>query len=558
MNRPWLITLACLALSGCAASTLTEQATPQPQPSDPDTGLFIDEQGQRQWLAPPQLQHTGRGSYQWPDGRSYEGEWQAGVPTGTGRGRLGDGSQYQGQWQHGLPHGRGSLVTDSGDEYEGQFDAGARAGQGVQRNAAGEYRGQWQDDQPSGEGVFRGVDGSEYQGQYQQGSRHGAGRFLSASGSVYDGDWLDDEPSGFGILITPDGGRHEGQWLAGKAEGYGVYSHPAGLRYQGAWSAGVRSGFGEEQRPEGSRYEGEWQNNQQHGAGTLRLANGAVFTGSWYNGRMRGFGKRTFPAGYSIEGQWQDSVLEQGTLRLLGDSTLEYRGRLFSGTGELLHPEAAQWLQQRAQQGNAAAAFLLADRAADADSAHPWLLQAAQANISAAQYALGKLLLTTDLRSAVDWLNKAANGNPPGHAEAQFLLGSLYHFGEALTQDEDQAETYYQAAIANGSLPARRNLALMLATTSIDYLHDPQRALELIEPLANLYQSPSSLDALATVYAANEQFTNAANAQRAAIAGLEMQQQSAATNAALQTMQQRVAQFEAEATRSQGSANDSD
>ncbi|MGI9325996.1 MAG: hypothetical protein ACR2PZ_12300 [Pseudomonadales bacterium] len=558
MNRPWLITLACLALSACAASTITEQAPPELQPSAPDTGLFVDANGTRQWLTPSQLQHTGRGSYQWPDGRSYEGQWQAGIPTGTGRGQLGDGSQYKGQWQNGLPHGNGSLRSDNGDEYEGQFDAGTRAGQGVQRNAFGQYRGQWRNDQPNGEGVFHGVDGSEYQGQYQQGSRHGAGRFLSASGSVYDGDWLDDEPSGFGILITPDGGRHEGQWLAGKATGYGVYSHPAGLQYQGAWNAGVRSGFGEEQRPEGTRYEGEWQGNQQHGAGTLHFANGTIYQGSWHSGSMRGSGKRTFPAGYSIEGQWQDAVLEQGTLRLLGDSTVEYRGALFNTSGERLHPAAAQWLQQRAQEGSAAAAFLLADRATDANSARPWLLQAAQANISAAQYALGKLLLESDLRSAVDWLNKAANDKPPGHAEAQFLLGSLYHFGEALTQDEDQAETYYQAAIANGSLAARRNLALMLATTSIDYLHDPQRALELIEPLANLYQSPSALDALATVYAANGQFANAANAQRAAIAGLETQEQSTFTDTALATMQQRVLQFEAQAGQFQGSADDSD
>lgn len=50
---------------------------------------------------------TGKGTYTWPDGSSYEGEVCGGVRHGTGtyRGEL-DAASYTGQWAQGKRHGQ--------------------------------------------------------------------------------------------------------------------------------------------------------------------------------------------------------------------------------------------------------------------------------------------------------------------------------------------------------------------------------------------------------------------------------------------------------------------
>lgn len=551
---PLLFGVICV-VSGCQLSTPLPQPDIQKQPTAEATGLFTDADGQTRRLAPATLTYTGEGSYRWPDGRYYRGSWRNGKPHGQGTGTAIDGSRYQGDWRNGKYHGNGVLQSDRATRYQGQFIDGMRAGQGRQQNVDGTYQGDWLDDLPHGEGTFTGADGSEYQGQYQQGNRHGSGRFASATGSLYEGDWINDEPSGFGVLIEVDGGRREGQWQAGRSEGYGTYEHPAGLRYSGHWRSDQRDGFGAEQRPDGSRYEGDWVTDQPGGKGTLRYSDGRIHSGLWQQGQPHGLGTLSHPAGYTLTGEWHHGRLPEGSLtleRAVTDKT--FSGTLRADAQGRWSEAAARWLNKQADADGAAAAWLLAAAQPGGDDADRFerLQQAAAGNIAQAQYELGKRLLDEDIRSAVRWLNKAAdsslhNGLHCGGA-AHFLLGSIYHFGELLPQDEDQAESHYLAAIERGSLNARRNLAVMLATTSISYLRDPERAVALLEPVATLYATPGLLDALAVVYHASGRFEDAVRSQRSALRLLDAESVAASEQASQDriraAMQQRLEQYQ--------------
>ena len=513
-----------LLVGGCMA---TDNSASSPTPAAPSAipqGTFTDAQGSAQTLSPAAfaaMQYSGQGSYHWPDGQHYQGHWHQGARHGEGQWRSADGLQYQGHWQADRYHGQGILLTPEGERYEGQFTAGQRKGEGELTNDDGRYQGAWHNDQPQGQGRFEGVDGSVYIGAYQAGDRHGSGRFTSAGGSVYEGDWLADEPSGFGVLVEANGGRREGQWLDGTSSGYGTYQHPAGLHYEGHWEADQRAGFGAEQRPDGSHYEGHWNADKPEGEGTLTLATGRSHHGLWQSGLPHGVGTVEDPAGYELTGRWNNGTLTSGTLTLQDVTTNNQFGpqALINEQG-LWQSDVAVWLRNHAEAGSAAAAWLLIARNS-ADSAG-LLETAAEADIALAQYELGKRLLDADLHRAIHWLNKASNGNPHAGGAAHFLLGSLYHFGELLPQDQDQAESHYLVAIKRGNIPARRNLAAMLATTSIDYLRDPERALDIIEPIALLYQSPGLLDALAVVYLANDRAGDAVQTQQSALAALNL------------------------------------
>lgn len=116
----------------------------------------------------------GYNTYSWADGRSYDGQWQDGQPSGTGYMSWPDPSfkngtmKYQGKFVDGLPHG------------------------------------------PDGKKMW--ADGSTYLGQWAFGMENGIGKKVNADGSTYDGDWKDGYQYGRGIQTWPDGTVYEGEF----------------------------------------------------------------------------------------------------------------------------------------------------------------------------------------------------------------------------------------------------------------------------------------------------------------------------------------------------------
>tara|TARA_B110000211_G_C14057129_1_gene543875 strand:+ start:796 stop:1650 length:855 start_codon:yes stop_codon:yes gene_type:complete len=90
---------------------------------------------------------NGEGTYTWPDGSQYIGQWEGGAMNGRGTHIWASGSKYVGQFKGDIMYGRGTVTWPSGNKYTGQV------------------KGQKLD----GEGTFSWPDGRKYIGQFKDG-----------------------------------------------------------------------------------------------------------------------------------------------------------------------------------------------------------------------------------------------------------------------------------------------------------------------------------------------------------------------------------------------------
>lgn len=126
-------------------------------------------------------------------------------------------------------------------------------------------------------------------------------------------------------------------------------------------------------------------------------------------------------------------------------------------------------LEQKAQQGDAKAQFLLAARydqavgvARDYAKAVYWYEQAANQGNLDAQNNLGVLYfygyaVPWDDDKAFEWFEKAAKA---GHPMAQFNLGLMYDLGRGVRRDDAQARHWYEQAAQAGVAAAQNNLGV--------------------------------------------------------------------------------------------------
>ncbi len=132
------------------------------------------------------------GSFTFPDGSKYEGEFQNGQQNGQGTMTYANGDRYEGEWQNGLKHGQGTLTIANGDVYTGRFEAGKKHGRGVYTWADGTvYDGEWRDGKKHGRAVYIDYDGDRfrYDGEWRDGQRHGRGTLTYADGEAYQREY---------------------------------------------------------------------------------------------------------------------------------------------------------------------------------------------------------------------------------------------------------------------------------------------------------------------------------------------------------------------------------
>ena len=517
-------------------------APDESQPLNPDQGLLSLPDGQRINVAWDALDYTGNATYTWPSGRMQTGWFEQGRLHGLGEEHTATDT-YVGQWRHGQRHGHGELTRNDGTRYVGDFATGKPHGAGTQTSPQGVYTGQWRMGAFDGQGQLKTNSGAVYDGQWHQSLRQGYGYQADIDGSFYQGAWLANRRHGFGRQRAADGTIYEGHWHEGARNGYGELSTAAGVTYAGTWKDGLRHGFGEEATPVGNTYKGNWIADQRSGEGVEYHADGSRHQGLWENGRIAGAGTRLTASGLRLTGIWLGNRISSGTLEL--PSGASYHGALFSQDGEVVERELLTWLTNTSNADDPHAQYLLGTAYLDFASPRPdvniamrWLDKAATHGHAYAQYRLAQLLLNSDVSLALELLQAAADQQ---HPEANAMLGEFRHAGQYLQQDLSLAVRHYEAAHSSGNTAATNNLAWLLATSNDDAVADPQRSLELIRPLAIMFEHWQYLDTLAAAHARLGETDLAARMQRQAID----QAQHAADQDLLTAMQGRLAMYEA-------------
>lgn len=263
--------------------------------------------------------HHGQGKIEWPNGTSYEGEFENGLFSGkgkyqsrsgagfmyegdfklgsmTGQGRYTgrDGSVYVGEFLNDRFHGQGRYEMSTGFVYEGTFRDGLFEGKGKLAGNGEVYEGQFQKGKYAGAGEMRYADGRKYKGEFANNLFQGKGRLESADGKSYEGDFDKGEFTGKGIYQARDGARHVGSFAKWRPHGAGTYTDARGNVYEGTFTDGDLSGVGRLSSKDGSRYEGELKSWRSHGKGVYRAANGDEYKGSFAAGVFNGEGVYTY------------------------------------------------------------------------------------------------------------------------------------------------------------------------------------------------------------------------------------------------------------------------
>lgn len=465
-----------LLVAGCATPPLIGAITQQ---NDEQAGKLTLQNNKTYPVRPDALIYTGFAYYQYPDGSVYEGDFVAGKKQGNGHEILPSDEEYKGEWYQDQREGQGVLIVPDHSIYTGAFQYNRRAGFGIQTSPSGRYEGDWLADVPHGFGNFTGVAGLEYVGEWNQGKR-----------------------TGYGVGVTRSKSRYEGMWHDNK-----------------------RSGFGEETRLDGSRYTGDWADNNREGQGVSTLPNGRIHAGEWAFNAPLGAGTRRDENGVELSGMWSGSTLRAGLMQLSDKQS--YAGQLYNPGKQGLNPRFLAWIIAQAQAGNAQAQLMLGKAYSDYSTPKPdpkkamyWFGLAANQKMVEGKYRLAQLYLQNSqkIQQAISLLTEAAEQQ---HAPSTLKLATMYDKGTHVDQSIDTAMQLYEQASNLGSLQARNKLAWIFATSSSEQYRNGNKALELVKPLAYLFDTWPYLETLAAALAETGNYSNAVTVQQKAIARAE-------------------------------------
>ncbi len=148
---------------------------------------------------------SGRSSFTFPCGATYDGDFKDGKLHGQGKIVWPDGVVYEGMLKNGLKHGRGVHTLADGSVYEGNFRKGLKDGKGVIKYAT------------DGSALnFVWSSGDQYDGEFRCDKRHGLCTYTFFNGQVLKCSWCDDICPAFfhhqaALLTTASNVPPEGQ-----------------------------------------------------------------------------------------------------------------------------------------------------------------------------------------------------------------------------------------------------------------------------------------------------------------------------------------------------------
>lgn len=261
---------------------------------------------------------NGRGTYLFPSGAKYIGDFKDGEIHGLGVCYYTNKSKYSGEWKNRFPEGKGTKTYSDGTTRTGLWLKGKpvdETGQVLAEYIATKKEERADDgtniqsgcisgDCQSGQGVFAYPDGSKFEGNFTNGKFDGLGTFFFSNGDKYVGNFKENYPDGQGTRFVKESNIEEaGEWKQGEFLGNSLVSSGQ----TGCVSGNCSSGKGTYVYKEGAaKYVGEFQNGMPHGYGICDYANGDRYIGEWQAGGFFGKGVLSIHDGAIVDGFWRN------------------------------------------------------------------------------------------------------------------------------------------------------------------------------------------------------------------------------------------------------------
>lgn len=313
--------------------------------------------------------NDGFGTYVWPSGEKYSGNWVSGRRKGQGTNYFSTGERYEGEWLDDLRHGYGTNYYVSGEVKAGMWEYDRYIGSS--NNNYGCISG----DCSNGYGVYTWESGERYEGYWQFdntdniGKRNGEGTNFFANGAKYTGSWKDDKKNGYGTYWYHPESQYDsytGDFIMDKMTGSGTFKYRSGQKYVGEFLDNYFHGSGTMYYTDGRTESGKWEydkfveseesqsgcitGNCTSGFGTYITEGGDKYVGTFVNGLYSGNGTYTFSSGDVYEGEFSDGTYNgEGTYKFISGEKYvgEFKNGTYHGIGTIFYTDgrtkAGKW-----------------------------------------------------------------------------------------------------------------------------------------------------------------------------------------------------------------------